>query len=69
MIRSVTAAACAIVLSASLIGCAGTAKWYEQRCLNYGLARGSADFDACVARDRQWEEQERERALKPGGRS
>lgn len=51
-------------------GCLGDqATWYEQRCLNYGLQRGSADFDACVARDRQWIEQERARVGQPGGRN
>lgn len=60
----------ALAIAGGLAGCLGEeATWYEQRCLNYGLERASADFDACVARDRQWEEQERARIRQPGGQS
>ena len=56
-----------IVLSLAA-GCADRANtWYEQRCLGYGMTRGTPAFEACVARDRQWIEQERARGSRPGG--
>ena len=38
-----------------LAGClAEGPTWYEDRCLNLGLNRGSADFDKCIERDQRW---------------
>ncbi|MBT3701472.1 MAG: hypothetical protein HOE62_07380 [Alphaproteobacteria bacterium] len=36
--------------------------WYEQRCQQIGLSKGTADFDKCVARDEAWIDADRKRA-------
>jgi hypothetical protein len=32
----------------------GGSTWYEERCVGMGMAKGSADFEQCVARDKKW---------------
>lgn len=44
-------------------------EWYEERCLRYGLQPGTPEFNACTQRDREWIEQENQRARQPGGRA
>ena len=35
--------------------------WYEQRCEQIGLTKGTADFDQCIAREKAWIEADRKR--------
>tara|TARA_R110002167_G_scaffold96935_3_gene256385 strand:- start:19 stop:237 length:219 start_codon:yes stop_codon:yes gene_type:complete len=64
----VLALLCGGIGVAGLAGCVQPqATWYEQRCLNYGLTRGTPAFESCIERDRQWLEQERARSRRPGG--
>jgi len=36
--------------------------WYEDRCLRIGFARGTPEFNDCIARDRAWIEADQARA-------
>lgn len=51
-----------------LCGCQqGQLTWYEERCKRIGLEPGTAGFNECIDRDRQWVEQNRQRALRSTG--
>ena len=49
-----------------LTACAsgGDQTWYEDRCSRIGLKKGTADFDQCVSRDKQWVEDTQKRAAR-----
>ena len=55
------------VILLGLGACAIEDTWYEERCLRLGLQKGTADFDACIARDVQWVEENRRRGEQGGG--
>ena len=56
-----------VLLLLPLAGCAYEDTWYEERCLRLGFKKGTADFDACIARDVGWIEDNRNRAARGGG--
>jgi hypothetical protein len=51
------------------IGCAGPRPgltWYEARCIDqYAMQRGTAEFDACVSRERRFVEETQARSDRP----
>lgn len=42
--------------------------WYEDKCLRLGLKMGSPAFNDCVARDLEWINETKKRAVGEGGR-
>ena len=56
------ALAAAGFLSACAAGSGQT--WYEERCSRMGMAKGTADFDQCISRDKQWVDDTHKRAAR-----
>jgi len=58
----------AVVMLAT-IGCTGPRSgltWYEARCIDqYAMQRGTAEFDACVSRERRFVEETQARTDRP----
>ena len=49
-------------LLALVAGCASQeVAWYEERCERIGITKGTADFEKCIERDKDWIEETRRR--------
>jgi hypothetical protein len=56
----------ALVLSVACAGPRSGATWYEARCIDqYGMRPGTAEFAACVARERAFVEETQARSDRP----
>ena len=53
---------CIVAFSALSACLAQQPTWYEDRCLRLGFERNSHGFNDCVARDRQWDEDNNRRS-------